>query len=141
MTQPRPGVDPQSEMGPPPGMDPHSETDTHSVGHPRRETEPGLAEPNPESDRQPDASARPPAADRPARGGGTLRGISSVAFGRRGIGPEDRSANVKHVRVEGTRDGRPLTLTYDFAVEQVGRSASSAIPGCAPTLGRWASWP
>ena len=62
------------------------------------------------------------------------RRFSTAWIGRRGIGPEERSANVKHVRVEGTRDGRPLTLTYDFAVEQVGRSASSAITGTVAAI-------
>ena len=46
----------------------------------------------------------------------------------------ERSANVKHVRVDGTRDGNPTTLTYDFAVEQTGRSASSAITGTVAAI-------
>jgi len=54
----------------------------------------------------------------------------AVAYiGSRGIGSSDRSANVKHVRVDGVRDGKPVTLAYDFAVEQAGRSASSIITG------------
>jgi len=65
--------------------------------------------------------------------------ISPVRFaaayiGRRGIGPTDRSANVKQVCVDGVRDGRPVTLVYDFAVEQVGRSASSAITGTVAAI-------
>ncbi len=55
-------------------------------------------------------------------------------MGSRGIGPTDRSANVKHVRVEGVRDGRPITLTYDFAVEATGRSASSTITGTVAAI-------
>jgi saccharopine dehydrogenase-like NADP-dependent oxidoreductase len=62
------------------------------------------------------------------------RRFAAAFVGRRGIGPGDRSANVKHVRVEGTRDGRPLTVTYDFAVERVGRSASSAITGTVAAI-------
>ena len=62
------------------------------------------------------------------------RRFAAAYVGRRGIGPGDRSANVKHVRVEGVRDGRPLTLTYDFAVEQIGRSASSAITGAVAAV-------
>ena len=57
------------------------------------------------------------------------RRFAAAWIGRRGIGPTDRSANVKHVRVQGTREGRPLTLVYDVAVEEVGRSASARITG------------
>ena len=62
------------------------------------------------------------------------RRFSAAYIGRRGIGPEERSANVKHVRVEGVRDGQPLALTYDFAVEQSGRSASAAITGTVAAI-------
>jgi lysine 6-dehydrogenase len=62
------------------------------------------------------------------------RRFAAAFIGRRGIGPEDRSANVKHVRVDGTRAGRPLRLTYDFAVEQTGRSASSTITGTVAAI-------
>ncbi len=62
------------------------------------------------------------------------RRFAAAYIGRRGIGPTERSANVKHVRVEGTLDGRPMTLTYDFAVEQVGRSASAAITGTVAAI-------
>jgi saccharopine dehydrogenase-like NADP-dependent oxidoreductase len=62
------------------------------------------------------------------------RRFASAFIGRRGIGPTERSANVKHVRVEGTRDGKPVTLVYDFGVEQVGRSASSAITGTVAAI-------
>ena len=62
------------------------------------------------------------------------RRFAAAFVGRRGIGPNDRSANVKHVRVEGMRDGRPVTLTFDFAVEQTGRSASSAITGTVAAI-------
>ncbi len=57
------------------------------------------------------------------------RRFAAAYIGRRGIGPSDRSANVKQVQVAGTRDGKPVTIVYDFAVEEVGRSASSAITG------------
>ena len=62
------------------------------------------------------------------------RGFAAAYIGRRGISPTERSANVKHVRVEGTRHGRPATLTYDFAVEQTGRSASAAITGTVAAI-------
>ena len=60
--------------------------------------------------------------------------FAAAYIGRRGIGPTDRSANVKQVCVDGLRDGRPVTLVYDFAVEQVGRSASSAITGTVAAI-------
>ena len=62
------------------------------------------------------------------------RRFAAAYIGRRGIGPTERSANVKHVRVEGVRNGIPTTLTYDFAVEQTGRSASSAITGTVAAI-------
>lgn len=62
------------------------------------------------------------------------RRFASTYIGRRGIGPDERSANVKHVRVAGMRDGQPTTLTYDFAVEQTGRSASAAITGTVAAI-------
>jgi len=62
------------------------------------------------------------------------RRFAAAYVGSRGIGPTDRSANVKHVRVEGLLAGRPTTLTYDFAVEQAGRSASSAITGTVAAI-------
>jgi saccharopine dehydrogenase-like NADP-dependent oxidoreductase len=62
------------------------------------------------------------------------RRFAAAYVGSRGIGPTDRSANVKHVRVEGLRGGRPVALLYDFAVEQVGRSASSAITGTVAAI-------
>jgi saccharopine dehydrogenase-like NADP-dependent oxidoreductase len=36
--------------------------------------------------------------------------------------------------VEGVRDGRPTTLTYDSAVEAVGHSASSTITGTVAAI-------
>jgi saccharopine dehydrogenase-like NADP-dependent oxidoreductase len=62
------------------------------------------------------------------------RRFAAAYIGGRGIGPTDRSANVKHVRVEGVKDGRSITLTYDFAVEQTGRSASAAITGTVAAI-------
>ncbi len=62
------------------------------------------------------------------------RRFAAAWIGRRGIGPTDRSANVKQVCVDGIRDGRPVRLIYDFAVEQVGRSASSAITGTVAAI-------
>ena len=62
------------------------------------------------------------------------RRFAAAYVGSRGIAPTDRSANVKHVRVEGVRDGRPITLTYDFAVEATGRSASSTITGTVAAI-------
>ena len=62
------------------------------------------------------------------------RRFAATYIGRRGIGPSDRSANVKQVQVAGTRDGKPVTVVYDFAVEEVGRSASSAITGTVAAI-------
>lgn len=62
------------------------------------------------------------------------RRFASAYIGRRGIGPDEVSANVKHVRVEGVRDGRSTTLTFDFAVETVGHSASSTITGTVAAI-------
>jgi lysine 6-dehydrogenase len=62
------------------------------------------------------------------------RRFAAAWIGRHGIGPEERSANVKHVRVAGTRDGRPVTLVYDVAVEEVGRSASARVTGTVAAI-------
>jgi saccharopine dehydrogenase-like NADP-dependent oxidoreductase len=56
------------------------------------------------------------------------RDFAAAFIGRRGVGGM-RTANVKRVIVEGTAGGRRTRLTYDFAVERTGRSASSAITG------------
>src|SRR5262249_33711100 len=55
-------------------------------------------------------------------------------IGSPGIGPGGRGGNAKQVTVDGVRAGRPVTLVYDFAVEQVGRSASSAITGTVAAI-------
>ena len=62
------------------------------------------------------------------------RRFAAAWIGRRGIGPDDRSANVKHVRVRGVRDGRRVTLVYDVAIEEVGRSASARITGTVAAI-------
>jgi lysine 6-dehydrogenase len=62
------------------------------------------------------------------------RRFAAAYIGRRGIAAGERSANVKRVCVDGTRDGRPVTRVYDFAVEAVGRSASSAITGTVAAI-------
>jgi saccharopine dehydrogenase-like NADP-dependent oxidoreductase len=62
------------------------------------------------------------------------RRFAAAYIGRRGIAADERSANVKQVRVDGVRDGQPLTLVYDFAVERVGQSASSAITGTVAAI-------
>lgn len=62
------------------------------------------------------------------------RRFAAAYIGKRGIAPTDRSANVKQVRIDGRRDGKPVTLVYDFAVEQTGRSASSAITGTVAAI-------
>jgi lysine 6-dehydrogenase len=60
------------------------------------------------------------------------RRFAAAFVGSRGIGPAERSANVKRVWVDGVRDGERISLVYDFAVEETGRSASSRITGtCA----------
>ncbi|HEY8818767.1 MAG TPA: saccharopine dehydrogenase NADP-binding domain-containing protein [Candidatus Limnocylindrales bacterium] len=62
------------------------------------------------------------------------RRFAAAYIGSRGIAADERSANVKQVRVEGVRDGKSLTLVYDFAVERVGQSASSAITGTVAAI-------
>ena len=62
------------------------------------------------------------------------RRFAAAYIGSRGIAAADRSANVKHVRVDGLRDGMPVSLTFDFAVERIGRSASSAITGTVAAI-------
>ena len=62
------------------------------------------------------------------------RRFATAYIGSRGIGPSDRSANVKRVCVDGTRDGRLVTLVHDFAVEETGRSASSTITGTVAAI-------
>jgi saccharopine dehydrogenase-like NADP-dependent oxidoreductase len=62
------------------------------------------------------------------------RRFAAAYVGSRGIGPDERSANVKRVRVDGTRAGRPASLVYDVAVEATGRSASSAITGTVAAI-------
>jgi saccharopine dehydrogenase-like NADP-dependent oxidoreductase len=64
----------------------------------------------------------------------TPRRFASAYIGRRGIAPNDRSANVKRIVVDGVRAGAPVTLLYDFAVEQTGRSASAAITGTVAAI-------
>lgn len=62
------------------------------------------------------------------------RRFAAEYVGSRGIPNGFRSANVKQVCVDGARDGRPVTLVYDFAVEQVGRSASSVVTGTVAAI-------
>jgi saccharopine dehydrogenase-like NADP-dependent oxidoreductase len=62
------------------------------------------------------------------------RRFAAAYIGRRGIGPDDRSANVKQVKVDGWRAGARTTLVYDFAVEETGRSASSTITGTVAAI-------
>jgi saccharopine dehydrogenase-like NADP-dependent oxidoreductase len=62
------------------------------------------------------------------------RRFAAAFIGRRGIGADERSANVKHVRIDGVRAGRPIRLTYDFAVETIGHSASSTITGTVAAI-------
>lgn len=62
------------------------------------------------------------------------RRFAAAYIGSRGISSADRSANVKHVCVDGVRNGESVTLVYDFAVEQAGRSASSTITGSVAAI-------
>jgi saccharopine dehydrogenase-like NADP-dependent oxidoreductase len=62
------------------------------------------------------------------------RRFAAAYIGSRGIVSADRSANVKHVCVDGVRNGKRVTLVYDFAVEQAGRSASSTITGTVAAI-------
>ena len=63
------------------------------------------------------------------------RRFAAAYIGRRGIGPTERSANVKHVRVEGdprraADDARPTTSRSSRS----GRSASSTITGTVAAI-------
>ena len=62
------------------------------------------------------------------------RRFAAAYVGGRGIPDGFRNANAKQVCVEGEREGRPLTVVYDFSVEQVGRSASSKITGTVAAI-------
>ncbi len=75
--------------------------------------------------------------DEPVDVGGVIvspRQFAASYIGSRGIAATDRSANVKQVCIDGRLDGRPVTVVYDFAVEQTGRSASSAITGTVAAI-------
>ncbi len=61
------------------------------------------------------------------------RDFAAAFVGRHGVG-EPPTANVKRVILDGTVDGSPTRLTYDFANEQVGASASSAITGTVAAI-------
>ena len=61
------------------------------------------------------------------------RDFAAAFVGRLGVG-EAPTANVKRVIVDGIADGRAMRLTYDFANEQVGTSASSAITGTVAAI-------
>ncbi len=62
------------------------------------------------------------------------RRFTSAYVGSRGIAADARSANVKQVWVDGVRAGEPVSLIYDFAVEETGRSASSRITGTVAAI-------
>ncbi len=62
------------------------------------------------------------------------RRFASAFVGRRGIGSDDRSANVKQVLVEGWRADERVTFVYDFAIEETGRSASATITGTVAAI-------
>jgi saccharopine dehydrogenase-like NADP-dependent oxidoreductase len=62
------------------------------------------------------------------------RRFAAAYVGSRGIPDGFRSANAKQLHVDGVRDGRPVTLVYDFSVEQVGRSASSVVTGTVAAI-------
>ena len=70
-----------------------------------------------------------------AFGGGEIvpRDFAAAFVGRLGM-TGMRTANVKRVILDGSIDGEPTRLTYDFATEQVGRSASSAITGTVAAI-------
>jgi lysine 6-dehydrogenase len=62
------------------------------------------------------------------------RRFAAAYIGSRGIAATDRSANVKQVRVDGIRDGTAVTIVFDFAVEEAGRSASSVVTGTVAAI-------
>jgi saccharopine dehydrogenase-like NADP-dependent oxidoreductase len=58
------------------------------------------------------------------------RDFAAAFVGGIGLGPAERTANVKRVVVRGrTALGAPARIVYDFATENVGKTASSAITG------------
>jgi len=58
------------------------------------------------------------------------RDLAAAYIGRAGLPPDLPTANLKHVEVQGRRDGEPVTLVYDLVVERVGEpSASAAVTG------------
>ena len=61
------------------------------------------------------------------------RDFAAAFVGRAGVG-EEPTANVKRVIVEGLVGGAATRLTYDFATERVGTSASSAITGTVAAI-------
>ena len=61
------------------------------------------------------------------------RDFVAAFVGRQGLAGL-RTANVKRVILEGEREGRAATLTYDLAVEREGESASSAITGTVAAI-------
>jgi saccharopine dehydrogenase-like NADP-dependent oxidoreductase len=61
------------------------------------------------------------------------RDFVAAFVGRRGLEGR-RTANVKRVIVEGTSGGERTTLVYDFAVDAVEGSASSAITGTVAAI-------
>ena len=61
------------------------------------------------------------------------RDFVAALIGRQGLAGL-RTANVKRVILEGEREGRPTTLTYDLAVEREEESASSAITGTVAAI-------
>jgi len=61
------------------------------------------------------------------------RDLVAAFVGRQGLAGL-RTANVKRVILEGEREGRPATLTYDLAVEREEESASSAITGTVAAI-------
>lgn len=56
------------------------------------------------------------------------RDFAAAFIGRAGLAGI-RTANVKHVTLEGLKDGRSVRIVYDFATEREDRSASSAVTG------------
>ena len=90
---------------------PHPEPVTlpRTIDGPRRELQGGLPRRGDDADPASCSNSGSTGTSRSRSMGWRSRRTASPPryIGRRGIGPHDRSANVKHVRVEGRRDGRP----------------------------------
>jgi saccharopine dehydrogenase-like NADP-dependent oxidoreductase len=63
------------------------------------------------------------------------RDLAAAYIGRAGLPADLPTANLKHVEVDGRRDGSSVTLVFDLVVERVGEpSASAAVTGTVAAI-------